>query len=37
MKSLEIPFNIYYSEKYPKGYIFNEILTKESLLEVLDY
>ena len=32
-----IPFNIYYSEKYPKGYIFNEILTKESLLEVLDY
>ena len=31
-----IPFNIYYSEKYPKGYIFNEILTKESLLEVLD-
>ena len=30
-----IPFNIFFSEKYPNGYIFSEVLNKNTLLRVL--
>ncbi len=30
-----IPFNIYFSETYPNGYIFSEILNKSNLLKIL--
>ena len=30
-----IPFNIYFSEKYSKGYIFSEILNKANLIKIL--
>ena len=30
-----IPFNIFFSEKYPNGYLFSEVLNKNTLLRVL--
>ena len=30
-----IPFNIFFSEKIPKGYIFSEILNKTQLIKIL--
>ena len=30
-----IPFNIFFSEKYPNGYLFSEVLNKNTLLKVL--
>ena len=30
-----IPFNIFFSDNYPKGYIFSEILNKSQLIKIL--
>ena len=30
-----IPFNIFFSEKYTEGFIFNEILNKTQLIKIL--